>query len=571
MISRSKQDWIAKTLKINVKHAEVTMPEGSPEGFAPRALGQAYEGETEELGWRVKRKGKSLEAYEKQRAQSYHVTRTLDQQEVMDRTVKIDDQGRMSDAQGFAKDGQEIYAVDLKTGDMVADREGHILRTLDSNGKPTDAIVPHGAAVQTAKASGGQSRAESLHHSSIGGGGDVAGAGKVTFDVGRVERISNESGHYKPRFVHLLQVVEHLLKSGAILDTRLVDCEGVPLEIANPKAFLIHKKLRDLSARLPSDRARLMDLVSRTSAAVGIPEEEYSEIDAEVKRITRRCETVRKAQDALDTAFRDLGISPRNALKPLDPTVPETQVDFNYASDDLSGLAFRNSDEITTMPVSEFLMGKDVDADTAPSSGVSQTASGEAVSGEAAAPAQTQVPYRDIAPKKKVLDDLLATAGTRTLRPVDRADKLAEGQEIESTVPRESTRTMRAEKSLDEFSDALDDVAPPASAVSTTRSSPPNPMHSGHPSAGYGYENSDDEDSDESAQVVAAGIGDDMPAELEECHYEPDDDDVGETMINVEDTAYLDENADPVGRRAPSLPIADNETETAKIVYENED
>jgi hypothetical protein len=80
------------------------------------------------------------------------------------------------------------------------------------------------------------------HHSSVLAGGDVAGAGEVTFKDGKITGISNKSGHYKPGVASTMQTVETLLQKGALLDQTLMMTDpatgkGKPLDDA-AKALL---------------------------------------------------------------------------------------------------------------------------------------------------------------------------------------------------------------------------------------------------------------------------------------------------------------------------------------------
>lgn len=52
------------------------------------------------------------------------------------------------------------------------------------------------------------------HHSSLLAGTNVAGAGELQVENGRLTWISNKSGHYAPSVVHLLQTLHQLQKNG---------------------------------------------------------------------------------------------------------------------------------------------------------------------------------------------------------------------------------------------------------------------------------------------------------------------------------------------------------------------
>ncbi|MEV5705228.1 hypothetical protein [Actinoallomurus sp. NPDC052274] len=62
-----------------------------------------------------------------------------------------------------------------------------------------------------------------FHHSSLLGGEDVAGAGTLSVSDGRVNAISNSSGHYKPSAEINQQVVDHLRSQGVRIDDDMID------------------------------------------------------------------------------------------------------------------------------------------------------------------------------------------------------------------------------------------------------------------------------------------------------------------------------------------------------------
>lgn len=60
------------------------------------------------------------------------------------------------------------------------------------------------------------------HHSSLLAGGTVAGAGELKATGGRLDWISNKSGHYQPDLAHFLQVLHQLQKKNVDLSTTRV-------------------------------------------------------------------------------------------------------------------------------------------------------------------------------------------------------------------------------------------------------------------------------------------------------------------------------------------------------------
>lgn len=63
------------------------------------------------------------------------------------------------------------------------------------------------------------------HHSSLLGGAMVAGAGEMKVTAGKIEILSNKSGHYRPDPFHLLQTIHSLYLKGVPIDFRIT-CLG---------------------------------------------------------------------------------------------------------------------------------------------------------------------------------------------------------------------------------------------------------------------------------------------------------------------------------------------------------
>ena len=87
------------------------------------------------------------------------------------------------------------------------------------------------------------------HHSSPLEGGDVGGAGTFKSTGGKITEISNVSGHYKPKYVHLAQTIEQLMRMGALLDKtpKYVDADGnlKDLETDNPKLYDLWEEINE--------------------------------------------------------------------------------------------------------------------------------------------------------------------------------------------------------------------------------------------------------------------------------------------------------------------------------------
>ena len=347
-MNQEQHQWLVEKLKINVKHAEVDTDSENDRGFIPKAKGAEYEGEESNLGWRAGKKatGEKLSGFQeanKNPDSDHLVTRHFSHDETRQATRRVDTEGTMRDAGGkVANEDNMNYVVDPKTGEMVVGAEKMYMRDTETQAlTPTD--LSPSTANKKAYDSDGKLRAEANHHTSMLRGEDVASAGKVTIKDGKVERISNESGHYKPEFVQLLQVVEHLVTSGAMLDTELVDHEGKSVKDHHPKAFALHQKLMPLLAEMPGYSKRLKEIVAKLDQ----DDVDATPLLAEKKALDRKVDAITKGLAAL----RKMGIGPRNEMT--------GKVDFAFINQNMTGAQARSGAQREEFDTKDFLMGKD--------------------------------------------------------------------------------------------------------------------------------------------------------------------------------------------------------------------
>jgi len=479
-LSEEQHAWLVGTLKINVKHAEVETGDGGEYGFKPRARGAEYEGEESKVGaWRdgKKRKDESQEAYERRIASGHFVTRTFNEEERAAARTSTDEQGRLRDAEGNLVSGKKMYTMDARTGELNVGDEGYGIRDLDAEGNPVGDL--HGGFsgiqqdIRAAERSGGQQRVEAMHHSTLAGGGDVASAGFIKTKDGKVGKITNSSGHYKPRFEHLLQAVEHLMKTGAMLDTQIVDHEGQSVKDNNPKAFEVYSKVQTLIKSLDADKKSIEAALAGLTAEA-ISEDEAAALDRKIKTHAARTETAQKALAAL----RKMGIGPRNEMT--------GKVELKYVSDEVTGLSFRQSNKKEKMAAHEFLMGdsapnvvaqddEDEDEDglglglegyTYPAdedeenggllSGAQPYATTEIpTTPDSTAESEAARPWRDFDKKKDMLDEMREVAKERKLRPEDRGEA---GRAAISEGHAPALDEAAWEQEIDELADALSEI-----------------------------------------------------------------------------------------------------------------
>jgi exonuclease VII small subunit len=159
-------------------------------GIIPKQLGSEYKGEEKGEGWQ---------------APEMRMTKYYSQEERKNSQLQVDEQGLVLDSEKRPMDGTLGYVMDV---------EGKKLHQFAKNNSTGLMEV-----TETGP------RHVMVHHSTPLSGEEVVGAGYITFENGKIVSISNNSGHYKPGAVQLIQTVEELLKQGAFLDTTLAITE----------------------------------------------------------------------------------------------------------------------------------------------------------------------------------------------------------------------------------------------------------------------------------------------------------------------------------------------------------
>ena len=284
------------------KHAVVSA-EASPTGMKTKSIGAEYAGEFQKNAWRGGGKGPGAERTD-------IVTRMYSEEEQKQNALTMDKNGAFKRG-GRGVEGETAgYAMD-GSGRMVAfDENTDILATTDSAGAVTKEETSDGRAIRSGLIKPGPGeRLEMPHHSTALGGEAVPGedgkpvldaagepvmqarqaasAGFVSFDFdGKIVKISNCSGHYKPGVDFLIQAVEHLLVQGAFFEGKVTDAQGRTLNSKTKEGQLYEAT----QARL-AEAAKMADRVTDLTAALQSAEAKGDE----------------KAQAALGTTLNDLG------------------------------------------------------------------------------------------------------------------------------------------------------------------------------------------------------------------------------------------------------------------------
>ena len=328
------------------KHGDAAQTDPNEFGFKTKQVGQEYVGEHEKAGWHAPRDPENKN----------YTTRRYTDEERKENTLDVDAEGNVRTADGKLANEDTEYVLDPKTGKMIKLKMRVEEVSKDSVTGETVRTPLSGQTVRQALQDG--KKLESTHHSSPLGGYDmnsegqpvrkgVAGAGGVEIKDGKVKKITNASGHYKPKLVQLLQTLEHLAKQGAILDKTIVDSEGRNLKDTNPKAFAVYgavKKAGEKAKQLAADAKKMMAQMDESDS-----EEEVLALAGELDTINKTLLDIQAKTDAAAAMLRGIGAGPANKID------PGVEVDFVEGKDDLTGLQFHTDAKRTKSPASEFM------------------------------------------------------------------------------------------------------------------------------------------------------------------------------------------------------------------------
>jgi hypothetical protein len=207
--------------------AKLRRPDGTPfaAGYVsgPAARKAMYEGEDVRNGvWRSGVAGEN---------RTTRVTRYEDRATIDDRAAQHDE-GFVVDKDGYAISGNFGWVMDGQTGALLLfDPSDNQFFTADG----TAYTKPDNMSVLDMIQQGYRMRA--IHHTTPVAGMPVTGAGMIELDSGRITKITDESGHYRPDAVQQHQAVSSLSEQGydlAKTEVRLTgnDMTGRPTDKA---------------------------------------------------------------------------------------------------------------------------------------------------------------------------------------------------------------------------------------------------------------------------------------------------------------------------------------------------
>ena len=328
------------------KFGDAAETDDNPHGFKTKPVGQEYVGEHEKATWR-----KGVDPNDPN-----YVTRKYSEDERKQKTLDVDAEGNVRNADGTLANVNAEYVLDPKTGKMIKldmkveevsrdPRTGETVRTP----APTKGI---GQALKDGR------KLEATHHTSPLGGYEtdqegktvrkgVAGAGGVEIQDGKVKKITNASGHYKPKLVQLLQTLEHLAKQGAILDKTIVDSEGKSLKDSNPRAFALYGAVKKAGENAKQLAAEAKKIIAQMDEADS--EEQLQSLGQQLDQINKKMSEIKAKTDSASTLLRKIGAGPSNRID------PGAKVEFVDGKDDLTGIQFHVDAKRTTMSATEFM------------------------------------------------------------------------------------------------------------------------------------------------------------------------------------------------------------------------
>jgi hypothetical protein len=120
---------------------------------------------------------------------------------------------------------REAYRITIHDG-LVYDSRGQLFDT--SNGVSAFGPGHEGRAIFVMDEHGNLyastfQQFRRFHHSSLLAGGEVAGAGELVVRDGRIELLTDQSGHYMPGRARTLQVLDQLASQGVVIEPAKID------------------------------------------------------------------------------------------------------------------------------------------------------------------------------------------------------------------------------------------------------------------------------------------------------------------------------------------------------------
>ena len=188
--------------------------------------------------------------------------------------------GLLKDAKGAAVDGKKGFVIDPKTGHVhLFDQQVEVeeiatgkRRVALADDMPPNPIKPG-------------TRLVTSHHSTPLAGGAVAGAGEVHGTQGKVTKIADQSGHYKPEAHLTHQAVEAMKKGGVkLVDDELLQDGGKPATPEQQKAYALVRAYREQMKVPPNGSLAETAKVLATKSQRNAQMEKMAELEASLRK-----------------------------------------------------------------------------------------------------------------------------------------------------------------------------------------------------------------------------------------------------------------------------------------------
>ena len=299
----------------------------TPTGMKAKRVGSGYDGEHNQVAWRnigVPRDDTRV------------TTKIYTEQERAANALRHGADGGFTKGDGSSVAGQKLgYAMDA-SGQMGTFREGKAdITTTDADGNVTRRSAQDMDDIKATVRGDPTARAELSHHTTALGGDVVtdkdgnpvldgegrpmmrsraaASAGVVKFDMfGRIVKINNNSGHYKPQVDELLQAVEQLTKQGAFFEDDIRDVDGNILQPDDKRLKLYEaSKTRLKDAQTLGERAEALT----GSLAAAEDAQAQADIAGDLGRLSGEIDKLNKDIAQAQQVLRKLGVAPSQKLR----------------------------------------------------------------------------------------------------------------------------------------------------------------------------------------------------------------------------------------------------------------
>lgn len=122
----------------------------------------------------------------------------------------------------FTEEERKRFLIGV-AGQLLYQGEGNTTIPFDTTQTGKNALGSEGMAIFVMDRKGSiyssrTQRAGVIHHSSLLAGGNVAAAGEISVDNGRLKMVTNQSGHYMPNDTAIVNFLREIRKRGVELD-----------------------------------------------------------------------------------------------------------------------------------------------------------------------------------------------------------------------------------------------------------------------------------------------------------------------------------------------------------------